>query len=367
MAKHSARKQKLNVKPHVLTLLIVVSVLLVCWIGFSFVSQAVERFWIAPEIEKKRSVTQQQTQNTHRDATKTTSSSNIPTPTPAHGIAPVLYTYRVVREFYHDPSAFTQGLLYANVDAGNKKSGGRGLLYESTGMIGRTSVRVIDPDTGEVIKMKLVDDEAMHRSRMNLQQKPFGEGLALVKSRGANNNNNESDDDDDDDDDDVTLLQLTWKSNIGFIYDARTLEVKEGFTTELKDGWGLTGGLTRSDLVLNTTTSTFNSNNNNNDNNKSCGDSEDNNTTDSVLAATDSGVNIYYLDPSTMKTIHKVEVTDNAKEVPWLNELELIKGYIWANVFTTDCIAIVEPSTGIIRGWVDMKGLQSRLDLKKQV
>lgn len=277
---------------------------------------------------------------------KTVGTSNVRdrsiVPVPAHdAAAPVLYTYRVIREFYHDSSAFTQGLLYA--DIGDEGDTGSGLLYESTGMWERTSVRVIDPHSGNVMKMvRAADWQEGGRT------KAFGEGLALVMNSTNSSESNPS------------LLQLTWKSNVGFAYDAKTLEMKQTFQTDLTDGWGLTGGIRRSDVMKSGCSE------------KSGGTScslADNEASsdDMVLAATDSGIFIFYLDPMTMKTLHKVEVTDGTTHVPWLNELEFIKGYIWANVFTTDCIAIVEPKTGIIRGWVDMTGLQKRLDIKDQV
>ncbi len=94
----------------------------------------------------------------------------------------------------HDPGAFTQGLVWDG-----------GMLYESTGLYGKSSLRRVEPMNGEVLDRRLVDP--------NL----FSEGLALVDGR---------------------LLQLTWKAGIVLVYDVATLELIDeyGFNGE---GWGL--------------------------------------------------------------------------------------------------------------------------------
>ncbi|BCX05216.1 MAG: glutaminyl-peptide cyclotransferase [Candidatus Roseilinea sp.] len=109
--------------------------------------------------------------------------------------AVITYTYTVVNAYPHDPGAFTQGLVYAG-----------GVLYESTGLYGRSSLRRVALETGEVLQQR------------DLPAEYFGEGLALF---------------------DGQLIQLTWQNNTGFVYDAESFELQQtwAYPTE---GWGLT-------------------------------------------------------------------------------------------------------------------------------
>ncbi|KAJ0753166.1 putative glutaminyl-peptide cyclotransferase transcription factor WD40-like family [Helianthus annuus] len=107
-----------------------------------------------------------------------------------------IYSIEVVNEFPHDPTAFTQGLLY----------GGNDTLLESTGLNGRSSVREVDLQTG---KIKILQ---------NMEYEYFGEGLTLLGKR---------------------LYQVTWLRNTGFIYDRYNLTKLKSFTHGMKDGWGL--------------------------------------------------------------------------------------------------------------------------------
>ena len=105
------------------------------------------------------------------------------------------YSYRVVHSFPHDPTAFTQGLLYDN-----------GFLYESTGQYGQSSLRKVELETGAVVQLHQLDDRF------------FGEGLALFGNR---------------------LLQLTWRANKGFAYRLDSFEPLAEFAYPT-EGWGLT-------------------------------------------------------------------------------------------------------------------------------
>ncbi|KAJ8773205.1 hypothetical protein K2173_028382 [Erythroxylum novogranatense] len=109
---------------------------------------------------------------------------------------PQIYTIKVLNEFYHDPKAFTQGLLYAGNDR----------LYESTGLYGESSVRKVDLQTGQV--------EILQRMGSSF----FGEGLTLLGNR---------------------LFQVTWLTKTGFIYDGKNLTKIGKFTHQMDDGWGL--------------------------------------------------------------------------------------------------------------------------------
>ncbi|KAF7046398.1 hypothetical protein CFC21_055430 [Triticum aestivum] len=106
------------------------------------------------------------------------------------------YSFDLVREYPHDPAAFTQGLLY----------GGNDTLFESTGLYHQSSVRKVDLQTGKVLEQHQMDGWM------------FGEGLTLLGDR---------------------LFQVTWRKNDGFIYDRHNFSKRESFTHKMLDGWGL--------------------------------------------------------------------------------------------------------------------------------
>ena len=109
-------------------------------------------------------------------------------------VTPAYYTYQVIHTYPHDPSAFTQGLIFEN-----------GILFEGTGLYGGSTIRKVALETGEVLQ------------RYDLPQEYFGEGIAVVGDR---------------------LIQLTWRNHVGFVYNKTTFEQLQTFpyTTE---GWGL--------------------------------------------------------------------------------------------------------------------------------
>jgi glutamine cyclotransferase len=123
--------------------------------------------------------------------------------------APREFGYEIVRAYPHDPTAFTQGLVFARED-------GRELLYEGTGLKGRSALRRVDIASGRVLEQRSLDSHY------------FGEGIALAGNR---------------------IYQLTWQSRIGFVYDRRTFEPLSefGYPTE---GWGLTYDPAGNRLIL---------------------------------------------------------------------------------------------------------------------
>lgn len=113
-----------------------------------------------------------------------------------NNVAPKIYNYKILNEYPHDITSYTQGLEFYNGD-----------LYESTGQYGKSKLRKVDYKTGQVLK------------NINLGSQYFGEGLTII-------NNN--------------LYQLTWKEGIGFIYDIDTFEKTGSFNYgKSKEGWGL--------------------------------------------------------------------------------------------------------------------------------
>jgi glutamine cyclotransferase len=183
--------------------------------------------------------------------------------------------YRVVHAYPHDASAFTQGLVYVD-----------GMLYEGTGLNGRSSIRMVDLTTGRVLQ------------EHELPENYFGEGL----TDWGNN-----------------LIELTWQSHIGFVYDRFSFRVVKTFVYE-GEGWGLTHDSKH--LIMSDGTSV-----------------------------------LRLLDPVSFQQVGQVAVTDAGKPVLDLNELEYIHGEIYANVWQTDRIARISPATGKVIAWIDLAGL----------
>ena len=117
------------------------------------------------------------------------------------------------------------------------------------------------------------------------------------------------------------LLQLTWRDGLGFVYDRKTFGFKETFRY-YGEGWGLTHDEKR--LIL----------------------------SDGQAAGA-----LRFLDPATFVETGRVIVKDQGAPVANLNELEYVKGEVFANVWMTDRIARINPATGDVTGWIDLTGL----------
>jgi len=194
----------------------------------------------------------------------------------AQGAAPT-DTYRVVKVYPHDPEAYTQGLIYRD-----------GFLYESTGLHGRSSLRKVRLETSEVVQQRRVD------------QAHFAEGLADWKD---------------------SLVQLTWRSNVAFVYELASFIPRRTFSFS-GEGWGLTHDGTR--FIL-----------------------------------SDGTDQLRFLDPDTFREIGRLRVVDGRTPVRDLNELEYVRGEIYANVWHSDRIARISPATGRVTRWIDLRGLMS--------
>ncbi len=125
------------------------------------------------------------------------------------------------------------------------------------------------------------------------------------------------------------VIQITWQNNVGFVYDKNSFELLQQFsyTTE---GWGITHDGTR--LIMSDGTST-----------------------------------LRFLDPQTFEEIGQLEVYDNDTPIARLNELEYIQGEIYANIWQEDWIVRIEPETGQVLGWVDLRGLLTAEDRSEPV
>jgi len=186
-----------------------------------------------------------------------------------------IYTYRIVNVYPHDPDAFTQGLVF-----------GDGLLYEGTGQWGQSTLRKVELESGDVLQLYALSYQC------------FGEGITIY---GDN------------------VIQLTWKSRIGFVYDKDSLALLQTFTYPT-EGWGITHDGT-------------------------------------YLIVSDGTSTLHFWDPETFEEVYQLRVYDSQGPVTRLNELEYIQGRIYANVWLGDRIAIIDPQTGQVTGWIDLTGL----------
>lgn len=185
------------------------------------------------------------------------------------------YSYKVINTYHHDNEAFTQGLFYDN-----------GYLYEGTGLNGESSLRKVDIKYGSIIQSIKLDD------------KYFGEGIAYFNDK---------------------IVQLTWKSNTGFVYDKETFNLLGTFNYDT-EGWGL--AYDGRDLIMSDGTSS-----------------------------------LYYLDTSDFTVLKTLNVYDVNGPIENLNELEFIEGEIYANVWLTNYIIIISPNTGKVVGRIDLTDL----------
>ncbi|GAC1415012.1 MAG: glutaminyl-peptide cyclotransferase [Acidobacteriaceae bacterium] len=190
-------------------------------------------------------------------------------------VAAPVFGYKVIATYPHSTQSYTEGFLYLD-----------GLFYEGTGMIGRSAVLAVQPETGKVLQ------------RRDLPSSYFGEGIVDF---GPN------------------LLEWTWQSHIVFVLDRFSLRpVRElRYTGE---GWGMT-------------------------------------RTTTELITSDGTSILRFRDPNTFREIRHILVREGTKSVGELNELEFVKGEIYANVWHSDRIARISPQDGQVLSWIDLTGI----------
>ncbi len=196
-----------------------------------------------------------------------------------------IYGYKIVNTYPHSTDSFTQGLVFD-----------KGILYESTGLNGRSAIQIVDIQTGEILKSQKLAD------------KYFGEGIAIVGNK---------------------IIQLTWRAKKGFVYDRKSFELLRSFNYKTQ-GWGITYD-------------------------------------GKYLIMSDGSNVLYIMDPRTFKVRGKLEVYDGSRKVGKLNELEYIDGKIYANVWGTEKLAIINPKTGQVAAWIDLRGLLTKEDRKNRI
>jgi len=196
-----------------------------------------------------------------------------------------VYMYNVINVYPHDRNAFTQGLVFED-----------GFLYEGTGLYGQSSLRKVELESGEVLQI------------YELPEQFFGEGITTYEDK---------------------IIQLTWKSHVGFVYDKESFDLLGEFSYST-EGWGITYDGER--LIMSDGTST-----------------------------------LYFLNPETFERIGQIEVFDHRGPVTKLNELEYVEGQIYANIWQADRVAIISPETGRVVGWIDLTGLLTEEDRSQPV
>lgn len=196
---------------------------------------------------------------------------------PVPAAAPQL-AWHLVREYPHDPAAFTEGLLFD----------GQGRLIESSGGYGRSELAIRDLASGRKLQSAA------------LPPGDFGEGAALADGR---------------------IIQLTWREGHGYVYDSALKPL--GRFLYAGEGWGLTWDGKR-------------------------------------LIQSDGSAQLYFMDPRTFADLGHVGVHDGDTEIYQLNELEYVDGRVYANIWQTDRIAVIDPASGAVQGWLDLAELQTR-------
>jgi glutamine cyclotransferase len=160
------------------------------------------------------------------------------------------------------------------------------VLYESTGLYGHSTLRRVELETGKILQLYPLSNQL------------FGEGITIFDDK---------------------IIQLTWRSNKGFVYDKHSFDLLQEFSYST-EGWGVT--YNGSQLIMSDGTST-----------------------------------LYFLDPETFERTGQVEVYD-VGPVTRLNELEYIQGKIYANIWEEEKIAMIDPQTGKVQGWIDLSDIQ---------
>lgn len=195
--------------------------------------------------------------------------------------APVAYTYEVINKYPHATDAYTQGLEFYE-----------GELYESTGQYGESTLRQVDLETGEV--QRSIDIPADY----------FAEGITILNGK---------------------IYMLTWKEDIGFVYDVETFQELDQFAyNQSKEGWGLA-----------------------NDGEK--------------LYKSDGTEKIWILNSETLAEEDFIQTVTNRSISTQLNELEWVEGKIYANTYQKDGVAIINPENGAIEGVINFSGLREQL------
>jgi len=190
--------------------------------------------------------------------------------------------YTVVKIFPHDTSAFTQGLVIEY-----------GRLFESTGQEGASWVAEVELTSGKQDKKVLLSDQY------------FGEGITILNKK---------------------VYQLTWKGNVGFVYDIDTFQKINEFQYD-HEGWGITHD--GKNLII-----------------------------------SDGTDRIHFLDTATLKEVRVINIKQGSISVDKLNELEFIDGFLYANRWMTNEVLKIDLTEGVVVGRLDLTQLAREANQK---
>ncbi len=191
--------------------------------------------------------------------------------------APATIGFRIDTLLPHDTSAYTQGLQFY-----------KGKLYEGTGDYKNSSLRIVDIATGKPEKMHNMGSDDI-----------FGEGITILND---------------------TIYQLTWQSNLVYLYKISDISKPVKMLKWPHEGWGITN--------------------------------------DGInLIISDGTPNLYFVSPKDFKLLKTISVTDNNGNIDNVNELEYVDGFIYGNVYQTDIIIKIDPTNGHVVGKLSFPNL----------
>lgn len=199
-------------------------------------------------------------------------------------IKPQIYKFSIVNQFNHPEDHFTQGFEIHN-----------GFLYEGTGENGKSGIFKMSIQNSKVLQSKFLPD------------KFWGEGITILNNK---------------------IFQLTYKHQIGFVYNLNNFAIIDSFRFNSKEGWGLTND-------------------------------------GKSLIMSDGTETLTWIDADNYSVIKKIQATDNQKVYQYLNELEFVDGKIWANIWTSNQIICIDAESGKIRGYFDLSGILSSMPKKQ--
>ena len=185
--------------------------------------------------------------------------------------------YNIIAQYPHDTASYTEGLELYN-----------GKLYESGGDFKNSMLQFGDLKTGKIDKIHKMGTDSI-----------FGEGITILNGK---------------------IYQLTWKTNVVFVYDVKDITKVIQKLKWPYEGWGMT-----------------------------------NNGTDLII--TTGGTDLYFVDPATFKVKKSVHIHDDYGPIDSVNELEYVDGFVWGNVYTTKDILKINPQTGAVVGKMSFHNL----------
>ncbi len=194
---------------------------------------------------------------------------------------PKIYTYKILKEYPHDKNAYTQGFEFLG-----------DTLIESTGQYGKSSLRKWNVFMGETYK------------KIDLPSGFFGEGVTIFNGK---------------------IIQLTWKENIGLVYDLNLSQTATFKYGKSKEGWGI------------------------------CHNGKQ-------LFKSDGSEKIWILNPQNFQEEDFIQLCTDKSIFSNANELEWVDGKIYANTYQKDGIMIINPENGAIEGIVDVRGLKEKVE-----